>query len=177
MTESALIATFDASSFPSGRLTGQHAGMAVRLSVADDILEDGLDATYEVVGGPREVREQVMAGLRAEYGADIKITQNREDVLRFIACFHNWQILRDHPVMSLLIDKRYAVDRMSIVYEAGQCVLRLTFPAGETDASLETHRANLAQVCKDAGLVALVRVGALDREMEDWKPFDPSATF
>lgn len=165
-----LISTFEATDLVAGAVTRNHPGCAVRIYIADEVLDDGLDMHYEILGGDLEAREEIQQESRRLFGAEFKVTQDRPDVWRANGCFHDLTVLRAHPVFGRLLDLRKEADRVLMVFEAGLCILRLDFACGDDDPRVAKWKSAFLGGIEALGREGTVRAALLDRSLEDWAP-------
>lgn len=132
-----IVIYMDAPDYATGRFTKDCPGVAIRMTVADEILEDGLDVFYEILGGDAELRQTLVLEMKKQYQATIKVNQDREDAWRANVCFNNVGALRNVPLFQAFLDHRYDSERLVLVYEDGMAIFRVDLPgkASEPDAN------------------------------------------
>lgn len=162
-----IVSTFPADDLVAGRATRDHPGCAVRIYIADDVLEDGLDAHYEILGGTPEAREGILEECVRLYEATFKVTQDRQTVWRANACFHATEVLENHPIFGRLLSLRQHADRTLMVFEAGKCIIRMDF---DGEHAIQTWEQQFRDGMAELGCPGTVRVAELDRSLEDWRP-------
>ncbi len=162
-----VVITFDASEMPAGKATADHPGMAVRMYVADDILDDGLDVHYEVINGSKSTIEELVAAAGALFSATFRVTQDRPNIWRATARYFDVGPIAQHDVWGEILRRRTEADRLMQVYEGGLCIVRMDMApnatAHEADALAEKIRSAATRACS-------VRVADLGRSLEDWQP-------
>ncbi len=143
--------------------------MALRITIADEILEDGLDVMYEIMGGHVADRDTIIAETERVYAASFKVTQDRDTVWRAQGVLRDVAPLYKHPVYAALLDQRGVAERSLMVVEAGMCILRIDYADEEPiQAAMDLFRESLI----DAGKEGMVRCHDLGRSLEDWRPLE-----
>lgn len=165
-----LVCTFAIEELVAGRITKEHPGTAVRMYIADEILSDGLDVRYEILGGDAAARAKLIEESEHLFGATFKVTQDRPAVWRAHACFTDLSALEAHPVFGAMLAMREDADRAVLIFEDGLCIVRLDFDLEEADPKLESWRVALAEGVQQMGDTGAIRVAQLDRSLEDWQP-------
>lgn len=164
-----VVATYQGLASSLARLTANNPGVAVRIQVADDNLDDGLDLNYEMIGGNPDLSAEVVRLIEDHFNGTAKVTQDRPGLWRAFVCLHDLDALKQHPLYGIMLDHRQDADRVLMVFEEGQCIQRIDFDADEA-GDVEGVANALRQSAKAAGLDCMVRTANLGRSLEDWEP-------
>ena len=172
-----VVVYMDAPSDSTGAWTREVPGLAVRMTVVDEVIEDGLDVFYEILGGTAEIRTLLIGGMQQQYQATIKVNQDRPEAWRANVCFTDLSAMRSNPFFSALLDMRYESERLILVYEDGMAIYRLDLPDSYSMEDAEAVATRIRDAARRSDPDVIVRIGELARDLEDWEPlseFQPS---
>lgn len=154
----------------AGYVTKGRPGMAVRMTIADDIMEDGIDLRCEIIGGNEDDRQGVVKHLIDFYDASYKITQEREYMWTANVCLHNVQAARENPLFDAVLTQRQWADKFVMVYEAGMLALRLDFPDHIASAQQDQVTNTLCAAARMIDPSAVARRGVATNILDSWRP-------
>lgn len=165
-----VVVYMDAPPESAGALTRQVPGLAVRMTVVDEVIEDGLDVFYEILGGTPDLRATMIGTMQQQYRATIKVNQDRPEAWRANVCFLDLAPMRDNPFFDALLESRFDSDRLVLVYEDGMAIYRVDLPATKSAEDVAAVADRIRAAARRVDPKATVRTGELARELEDWQP-------
>lgn len=173
-----VVVYMDAPPKSAGAVTRDVPGLAIRMTVVDEVIEDGLDVFYEILGGTPEVCSLLIGGMQQQYQAKIRVNQDRLEAWRANVCFTDLSSMRENPFFNALLDTRFDSERLVLVYEDGMAIYRLDLPAAWTMKDAEVIADRIRDAARRTDPRAVVRLGELARDLEDWQPlteYQPTA--